>query len=362
MKALLSISLTLFFSCVIRAEKQCDNTLPDGTICGEGDYVTAADPESCWKYYECDVGCVTHQTCPDDNKYDPQYFWCTFPDDVDCGDRPCDDAVHCPAPKTTTTEEPDCTPEDQIIDCLEMGAGYYTDEYNCRKYWHCNKGESQGEHITCPHGNDDPRATMYDLAYNGCNFPEYTQCGGRPICDDCNENCEDTPTIPPDCSPEDQKISCKELGPGWFPDEFNCRRYWHCLNDNAEPEHLLCPDDAQGNPEMFDLAFDGCNFDYLTKCGMRPVCDECNQNCGPPPTTPHPVDCGHDLDCSSKPDGWYADPYSCKKYWQCSNGHGYHNMCDGDLMYDPGHIWCDNPDRVNCGSRPPCNECDDDCP
>ena len=70
MKALLSISLTLFFSCVIRAEKQCDNTLPDGTICGEGDYVTAADLESCWNYYECDAGCVTHEICPDDFKFD----------------------------------------------------------------------------------------------------------------------------------------------------------------------------------------------------------------------------------------------------------------------------------------------------
>ena len=65
------------------------------------------------------------------------------------------------------------------------------------------------------------------------------------------------PPRPPDCTPEDQvlilypvtqiilypgdqKIDCSELGAGWHPDAFNCRRYWHCLKENSEPEHLLC--------------------------------------------------------------------------------------------------------------------------
>ena len=46
----------------------------------------------------------------------------------------------------------------------------------------------------------------------------------------------------------------------------------------------MCPDDADGNPEMFDLVFNGCNYDYLTHCDGRPVCDECNDNCEPTPT------------------------------------------------------------------------------
>jgi len=361
MKALIAISLTLFFCGSLTAEKQCDDTLPDGTICGANDYVTVADPDSCWKYYECDSGCVTHQVCEDDFKFDVAYSWCTFPYDVDCGDRPCDDSTHCPPPTTTTTEEPDCTPADQVIDCQETGAGYFADEYNCRRYWHCNKGDSEGEHITCPndeHGNPE----MYDLTYEGCNYAEYTQCGGRPKCDECNANCEDTPTIPPDCTPEDQKISCKDVGAGWFVDEYNCRRYWHCLNEDAEAEHLLCPDDDKGNPEMFDTTYNGCNFADYTKCGTRPVCDECNKNCADPGPTDSPIDCGHPLDCSSKDDGWYADPYSCKKYWHCTAGVGQHMICEKNYMFDPGHVWCDTPDRVNCGNRPPCNECDDDCP
>ena len=73
-------------------------------------------------------------------------------------------------------------------------------------------------------------------------------------------------------------------GAGYFPDEYNCRKYWHCIRGTDTPKHIMCPDDADGNPEMFDLVFNGCNFDYLTHCDGRPVCDECNDNCEPTPT------------------------------------------------------------------------------
>jgi len=365
MRGLYIIVLSLFLSGPLLVLGQCDDpalTLPDGTPCGAGDYVTQADPESCWKYYECDDGCVKYQTCPDDFKYDPPYGYCTYPHDVDCGDRPCNDDVHCPPERTTTTKEPDCTPEDQVIDCREYGAGYYPDEYNCRKFWHCIKGESLGEHITCPQRSDDPKATMFDLAYGGCNFPESTQCGGRPVCDDCNMNCEATPTTPSDCTPDDEHINCKDLGAGWFPDDFNCRAFWHCLNGDAKPEHRFCPQ-ANDDPKatMYDLAFNGCNFEGNTNCGERPICDRCNENCVTPEPTPE-IDCGHELDCSHKPDGWYPDPYSCEKYWHCTGGTAQHLMCQDGLMYEPVKIQCDFPDRVRCDNRPPCNECDAGCP
>merc|ERR1711892_819838 len=121
-KGLSAMIFSIVLSLPLLANGQCDNTLPDGTLCGEGDYDQVADPESCWKYYECDSGCVTQMTCPDDEKFDIKYSWCTFPHDVECGDRPC---------------------------------------------------------------NDDSKATMFDLAFGGCNFPGSTQCGGRPVCDEC---------------------------------------------------------------------------------------------------------------------------------------------------------------------------------
>ena len=52
------MSLLLFPS----VRSQCDTTFPDGTVCDDStDYTTMADPEACWKYYECEAGCVTNK-------------------------------------------------------------------------------------------------------------------------------------------------------------------------------------------------------------------------------------------------------------------------------------------------------------
>jgi len=357
--------LTILATVVSLAAGQCDDTFPDGTACGAADYAFQPDPAACWKYYECDAGCVRHLTCEEDYKYDIKYEWCAPPRDVECGDRPCDDPVHCPEDLTTTTEEPDCSPPDQIIDCRadEYGPGYYPDEYNCRKFWHCLKGESHGEHIMCPQESDDPKATMFDTSYMGCNFPEQTQCAGRPVCDECNTHCEDTPTTPADCTPDDEHIKCEDLGPGWFPDEFNCRAFWHCLSDESTPEHRFCPE-PNNDPKatMFNPRYDGCDFPENVDCGQRPICDECNDNCTDPPP---PIDCDHPIDCKDKGTGWYEDPYSCIKYWNCQGSTATHFICPDGLMAkvdEPYNVACDFPDRVDCGSRPPCNECADDCP
>ena len=77
---------------------------------------------------------------------------------------------------------------------------------------------------------------------------------------------------------------------------------------------------------MFDLKYNGCNFYDLTECDERPICDECGQGCV---TKPHgdELDCDHPLDCSDKRDGYYEDPFSCPKYWQCVAGRAIHSIC-----------------------------------
>ena len=115
----------------------------------------------------------------------------------------------------------DCSPPDHKINCTAVGNGYFPDEFNCRKYWNCIPG-SEPRHFICPddeHGNPE----MFDTVYMGCNYAEQTQCDGRPICDECDNNCQDTPPPKPDCTPPEQKISCKDLGAGYHPDMFNCR-------------------------------------------------------------------------------------------------------------------------------------------
>merc|ERR1711890_208268 len=91
----------------------------------------------------------------------------------------------------------------------ELGNGIHPDPWNCRKYWECVG--PVGTHHPCP---DDPKTgkpEVFDLVYYGCNYQEYTSCGDRPICDLCDENCEETPTTPADCG---HKMDCTDLADG----------------------------------------------------------------------------------------------------------------------------------------------------
>ena len=68
-------------------------------------------------------------------------------------------------------------------------------------------------------------------------------------------------------------------------------------------------------------------------------------------------------DCSVLADGWYPDPYSCLKYWRCEEGAGTHYICPEDQIYIADRVQCDYSDHgMECGNRPNCNDCDDDCP
>ena len=119
---------------------------------------------------------------------------CMDKNEVECRDRPCNDPNHCEE-HTTTTEHGDCTPPDQWINC--NGAGLFPDPFNCRYYWNCRSSHDHApEHHLCE--NDaQGNPMMYDLRYKGCNYEEYTECGSRPKCDECNQNCGATdPTKP----------------------------------------------------------------------------------------------------------------------------------------------------------------------
>ena len=95
--------------------------------------MTQADPENCWKFYRCHGGCVTHEMCEDHFKYDDRYNWCTWPRDVDCGDRPCDDPYHCP--EYCNNKFPDGSICDENAEDLTKA-----DPDNCWKFYRCHGG------------------------------------------------------------------------------------------------------------------------------------------------------------------------------------------------------------------------------
>jgi len=262
MRRLLLSSLLLYVPSTT-VHGQCDDTLPDGSKCGAAPFKDYADPAECSMFYHCDDdGCVTHRHCPPEKPlFHPLYHWCAHYEEVDCGDRPCNDpglCVHTTLASTSTTTE-DCG---HYLDCNEVGDGWWEDPYNCRKYWHCYHGE--GEHLLC---EDD---WLFNPAYPGCDYPEYVDCDGRPICGDCDEGCVDQSTPEPDCG---HPFDCTQLPGGWYADPYNCRKYWHCESDYDTPAtHFLCDDNL-----LYDDVHIACDFPSNVRCGNRPVCGDCDE-------------------------------------------------------------------------------------
>jgi len=210
----------------------CPNTLPDGTLCpADHDNIahTYEDPEDCSSYYECWNGCMAHLQCKSDYLYDSFSDICTKQEDVVCGDRPCNDPIHCDHPGTTPP--PDCG---HIKNCTDVTDGYYPDEWNCRKYWICRGGK--GEHHTCPNDNQG-KHMMYDLVYDGCNYIAQTDCGDRPDCDDCDENCVQPTTPGPsgNCAHHDCSA---DSSPDGFYAEGDCENtYCRCVGGVGYLQH-----------------------------------------------------------------------------------------------------------------------------
>ena len=49
------------------------------------------------------------------------------------------------------------------------------------------------------------------------------------------------------------------------------------------------------------------------------------------------------------------------RYWHCSAEKGTHFLCGSGLVFESSKVQCDWPDRVDCGSRPTCDQCDENC-
>jgi len=219
----------------------------------------------------------------------------------------------------------------------------YPDPDDCVSYYECE--EECAVHKQCV------RTFLFDLQF-GCFYPTDVECGARP----CNsaEHCVTTTTVTTteDCG-HPWEGDCSQLDEGFYPDPYNCRKYWHCMG-NLNTEHQICKDNLLFRPDK-----QWCDYPENVQCDERPICDECDRNCvTKPPPTP---DCGHVKDCTDEVDGYYVDPYNCRKYWHCYGGTGEHMICKDNLLYDPVNNWCNYPESVQCGDRPICGPCDEDC-
>ena len=220
----------------------------------------------------------------------------------------------------------------------------FADPNDCSSYFECQNGCAVN--LKCEYD------FLFDTMYSYCYYPLGVDCGARPCLDPTHCNTATTTPIPTlDCG---HQLDCTDRPYGFYEDPWNCRKYWEC--NNGVGTHHICDDDM-----LFDPFNIWCEWLDLEDCGDRPICDVCDQNCYSIIPVPPTLDCGHQLDCTTRPDGWYADPWNCRKYWECDNGVGSHGICGDNTLFDPFHVWCDYSDHVTCGDRPVCDVCDENC-
>jgi hypothetical protein len=218
---------------------------------------------------------------------------------------------------------------------------------------------------------------LFDLKFLGCNFAQYVDCAERPR----PTNVPSTLTPPVSTTTTNYSTTTTPApssnftcpGEGVFAHEEKCEYYWSCFAGEATLIH--CQLDF-----LFDLVYMGCNFPELTHCqdrerpgdspgtrdpsgptseGTVPTTTEVtgstespNPNSTTTATTPKTTTegSGGDFECPV-PDGFFADPTNCSRFYHCAFGEAILQECPAGLYFNPIAEACDFPENVDCSDR-----------
>jgi hypothetical protein len=83
-------------------------------------------------------------------------------------------------------------------------------------------------------------------------------------------------------------------------------------------KHLQCQPAEDGLPKVWHEQYQYCEYRDSVVCGDRP-CDDAAMCVTQPQktTTTTQPDCGHPDECEEWGNGYFPDPYNCRKYWRC---------------------------------------------
>ncbi|OXA61317.1 probable endochitinase [Folsomia candida] len=251
------------------------------------------DPDDCRQFIECWAGEATLWTCTERMLFDLEYYGCNYAQYTHCYERPRPTDVpstqNPPAttvPTTTSNVTTSTTPAPPIDYTCPEGDGVFAHEERCEYYWNCYAGDVQLIHCQGDY--------LFDRRYNGCNFPEMTDCDHRERPDGSGSNPTTRPT-----QTTTVRTTTEYTGPT--------------------------------TPEVEPTFHTGPSVSTTTTTTRRPGGFEC------------PVDA---------PDGNHADPDDCTAFFTCVGGIAYRNQCPIPLYYSiPGDM-CDYRNNVDCGTRP----------
>jgi hypothetical protein len=241
--------------------------------------------------------------------------------------------------------------------CPENGA--FPHETLCEYYYDCWEGDATL--CRCTEGY------LFDLTYNGCNFPEYVDCGSR-----INPGTGPTPpprdtttkgTGPTEQPPPGGEFDCPALE-GLYPNPEDCSTYYQCAGGVAFLEH--CPpnlvfnpraevcDYPENVPECDGSATNSPNTTTTTTTTLAPPPSN-ETTLAPPPsneTTIRPPG----FVCP-KEDGFFPNPEDCHSFYVCFNEEALLVPCPNGLAFNPDTDTCDLPEMVpSCkpaGTNPP---------
>jgi len=83
--------------CSSEVHCECLNDIPGNfDRCSSNDFAQLyPDMEDCASYFNCTAGCFERYKCPGDYLYRIDNEWCSHPEEIQCGERPCFDEERC---------------------------------------------------------------------------------------------------------------------------------------------------------------------------------------------------------------------------------------------------------------------------
>lgn len=239
----------------------------------------------CLLFYDCWEGNAMLGTCTENMLYDLRYDGCNYASQVDCGDRirPTDLPGTSTPPSATSPTSPGGstgTPPPGNFTCSTNGV--FPHESLCEYYYTCYEETQRLDKCS--------GELLFDLRYNGCNYPELTYCDNRerppgapgtitpPDWTTTSGGTQPTTTTgEPGTGPTDEtttrgtttappgEFQCPEPD-GNFADPLDCAGFYSCIG-NVVIGHQFCPDGLYFNPVI-----NNCDFPWNVDCDvMRKV-------------------------------------------------------------------------------------------
>lgn len=201
---------------------------------------------------------------------------------------------------------------------------------------------------------------LFDLVYNGCNWPEQTYCGNRTRPGDTATSIQPVPTASTAIHSSLKPFTCPD--DGFYP-EYTDRcssHFYTCLDGQAfstycpsygvfEPVNRRCVSPNAPACQSASSTTRKTTLPTLELTSASATKTDAPVTVTVPPTTMIPKTTqGGSFVCPGN--GTYPDPAQCSNYYVCDNGTAFLFACPTGLVFNPAGSVCDWPSNV-----PGCN-------